>query len=128
MNLENLTQKELVGLQKKISKELKGERFVNENFINILNIKKKHHTLEKKLKENIEVVFEEIEEHLKNYKYNMCPHLSYENLSIHIYNGTEKDSAYLHLDDFKIVHITDNFDKDLLKIIEYFLSKGENAK
>jgi len=126
MNLENLTQQELVDLQDKISKELKGKRFVKESFRNILKLNNQHHTLEKKLKENIEIVFEEIQEELRKYNYNVCPHFPSEKLCIHIYNGTKEDSPTLHLEAFKIVHITDNFDKDLLKIIENFLSKGEN--
>lgn len=126
MNLENLTQKELVDLQDKISKELKGKRFVKEQFINVLNLNQQHYILEQKLKKNIDIAFEDIEEELKKYSYLFCPHFSNKKLSIHIYNGTEKDSASLHLEDFKITYITDNFDKDLLIIIEDFLVRGSN--
>ena len=126
MNLENLTQKELVDIQAKVSKELKSERFIKEQFINVLKLNQQHYIQEQKLKENIDIVFEDIEEELKKHNYIFCPHFPNKDLSVHIYNGTGKDSAGLHLEDFKIVHITENFDKDLLKIIEKFLTRGVN--
>lgn len=128
MDLGNLTQLELFNLQKQINKELKNERFRKVIFQNILKLKKQHFTLEKKLTENIEVAFAEIQEHLEFFNYYICTHFHYEKLRIDIYNGTKDDSAKLIIEDFKIAHITDNFDKDLLKIITSFLFKGANAK
>lgn len=99
---------------------------LKEKFRNILKLNKQHHTLEEKLKENVGVVFDEIQEELKKYNYHFCPHFPYEKLTIHIYKGTIGDSPHLYLEDFEIVYVSDNFEKDLLKIIKDFCAKGKN--
>ena len=95
-------------------KELEKE---NEYISNLLTVHQGN------IQEKLEVFFETLHDEMRQHNFTVCVHPYYYPSQISVFNGTDKDSDTLTIQNFKIIDKTDDFHLLVMELVKDWLKR-----